>query len=1022
MHNCTYWHRYFRTPLLGAAFLLLFFTKGWTQTKPIEGIRENTPKVHALVNARIVQAPGRVIEKGTIVLRDGTIEAVGAGVKPPADARVWDYEGLTIYPGLIESYSHLGLAKEKKKPAQSSPGGGSQNSKTGAKHWNQYVTPEADILAKFKPKEEDLKKLRSLGFTAAVIAPDKGVFSGASVLVSLDNGSINDQLLKRDVAQNIMFKRPGSRRFGGGYPSSQMGVIALIRQTLLDADWYRKAQAAYLQKPNGQRRPEANESLAALEETVLGKQLVLISIEDDLNFLRAAKIVKAFNLNAMILGSGHEYRQLELVMASGLPVILPVNFPEAPDVESPEDALNVSLQELSHWEAAPGNPARLLKSKIRVALTTAKLKKPADFYKQIRLAIKAGLSESDALTALTTTPASLLGMQSMLGSVDTGKLGHLVVTDGDLFKEKTKILDVWIDGNRHEIKKRPDVDPRGKWQLTLNLPNVEGLKSELELKGEVEKLSGSLLRDSTTIELKNAKVNFKRLTLTFPGKELGFDGVIRMSGVVEKNKLSGHGELPDGSRFTWLADSREAVKADSTKPEEKSSKPAEMAKAPSFPPGAYGRTGPPEQPKAIFVKGATIWTSGPKGIIENGSLLINRGKISKIGKGLKAPSGAMVIDAKGKHVTPGLIDAHSHSGLSSINEGSQAVTAEVSVGDVINSYDIALYRELAGGLTAANQLHGSANPIGGKNSVIKLRWGSSPDALKIKDAIPGIKFALGENVKRSRSSNNKRYPDTRMGVEQIIRDRFKAALDYERKWQKFSALKKKNGVIPPRRDLELDTLLEIIHGKRLVHSHSYRQDEILMLVRIAEDFGFQIGTFQHVLEGYKVAEVLAKHGAGASTFSDWWAYKFEVYDAIPYNGALMHNAGVVVSFNSDSGELARRMNLEAAKAVKYGGVSEEEALKFVTLNPAKQLRIDHRVGSLEVGKDADFVIWSGSPLSTYSKCEQTWIEGRKYFDIEEDMKMRELVVNERARLIQKVFASEEKGKSKKKKSEAKPTY
>jgi len=402
---------------------------------------------------------------------------------------------------------------------------------------------------------------------------------------------------------------------------------------------------------------------------------------------------------------------------------------------------------------------------------------------------------------------------------------------------------------------------------------------------------------------------------------------------------------------------------------------------------------------------------------------VSNGKISKVGKGLKTPSGAMVIDAKGKHVTTGLVDAHSHTAISGGgNEGSQAVTSEVRIGDILTSYDIGIYRELAGGLTTANVLHGSANPIGGQNAVIKLRWGVPPDALKIEDAMPGIKFALGENVKRSRSSNNRRYPDTRMGVEQIIRDRFKAALDYEKKWQQYNSTKKKNGVIPPRRDLELETLLEIIHGKRLVHSHSYRQDEILMLVRVADDFGFTIGTFQHVLEGYKVAEALAKHGAGASTFSDWWAYKFEVYDAIPYNGALMHNAGVVVSYNSDSGELARRMNLEAAKAVKYGGVPEEEALKFVTLNPAKQLRIDHRVGSLEVGKDADFVIWSGSPLSTYSKCEQTWIEGRKYFDLEEDLKMRELVVNERARLIQKVFASKEKGKSKKKKSEAKPTY
>lgn len=1005
---------------VATAFLLVFFAQSWTQTKPIEGIRKNTPKVHALINAKIVQSPDRVIEKGVVILRDGVIEAVGVDVEPPADARVWDYQGLTIYAGLIESYSQVGLAKEKAKPSHAgSRSGESQTPRVGPEHWNPNVTPENDVLEKFQPKKEDLKKLRSLGFTAAVVAPNKGVFSGSSAVVSLGDGAANEQLIKSNLAQNIMFKRPG-RGFGGPYPSSQMGVIALIRQTFLDADWYQKAQRAYAVNSNGQSRPEADESLAALQMAVRGKQPVLINVEDDLNFLRAAKIVKELKLNAWILGSGHEYRQLDLVKASGVPVILPLNFPEAPDVESPEDALDVSLQDLSHWEAAPANPGRLYKARIPVALTTAKLKKPEDFHKQVRKAIENGLSESEALAALTTTPASLLGLQSRLGTVNSGKLAHLVVTDGDLFKEKTKILDVWVDGNRYQIKKRPEVDPRGKWQITMNIPDAEPLKRELELKGEAEKLRGSLSHDSTSIKLKKAKTSLRRLILTLPGKDLGFDGVIRMSGVVEKVKLSGHGELPDGRRFSWRADNKEPLESKSEKPKKKSPRSEKVAQSAASPPGAFGRTGPPEQPKTILIQGATIWTCGPKGKIEDADMLVTGGKISKVGRDLNAPSGALVIDADGKHVTPGLIDAHSHSGLSSVNEGSQAVTAEVSVGDVVNNYDIALYRELAGGLTVANQLHGSANPIGGKNSVIKLRWGAPADALKIEDAIPGIKFALGENVKRSRSSNNRRYPDTRMGVEQIIRDRFKAALDYEKKWHEYNSTKKKNGVIPPRRDLELETLLEIIHGKRLVHSHSYRQDEILMLVRVAEDFGFTIGAFQHVLEGYKVAEALANHGAGASTFSDWWAYKFEVYDAIPYNGALMHDAGVVVSFNSDSGELARRMNLEAAKAVKYGGLPEEEALKFVTLNPAKQLRIDHRVGSLEVGKDADFVIWSGSPLSTYSKCEQTWIEGRKYFDLEEDLKMRERVKTERARLIQKVLASKDKGQSTDKRSKKRP--
>jgi N-acetylglucosamine-6-phosphate deacetylase len=310
-------------------------------------------------------------------------------------------------------------------------------------------------------------------------------------------------------------------------------------------------------------------------------------------------------------------------------------------------------------------------------------------------------------------------------------------------------------------------------------------------------------------------------------------------------------------------------------------------------------------------------------------------------------------------------------------------------------------------VTSSNILHGSANPIGGQDQVLKFRWGSTdPEELKFENAPQGIKFALGENVKQSNwgESANGRYPQTRMGVEQIVRDEFNAARDYKAKWEQWNA---KHEGIPPRKDLELDAISEILDGKRLIHCHSYRQDEILALLRTCEDFGVRIATLQHILEGYKIADAMAKHGAMASTFSDWWAYKFEVYDAIPYNGALMHDVGLVVSFNSDDAEMARRLNLEAGKAVKYGGVSPEEALKFVTINPARQLHIDNRVGSLEVGKDADLVVWSGSPLSTLGHVEQTWIDGRKYFDREEDAKMRKENRAMRQALVQRILASGE---------------
>ena len=418
----------------------------------------------------------------------------------------------------------------------------------------------------------------------------------------------------------------------------------------------------------------------------------------------------------------------------------------------------------------------------------------------------------------------------------------------------------------------------------------------------------------------------------------------------------------------------------------------------------------PEQPSAVLVRNATIWTSAEDGVLENADLLVENGLITRVGKGLDAPGGAVVVDGSGKHVTPGLVDAHSHTSIvGAVNEGSNNTTAEVRIANLVDAEARALYHQLAGGLTTANLLHGSANAIGGQNTVIKLRWGAAdPRDMLFEGAPEGIKFALGENPKQSNFNNpNPRYPQTRQGVEQSIRERFLAAKDYEQRHAEWEREGKSKGLAPPRRDLQLEAVLEIINGERLVHSHSYRADEILMLLRLMDSFGVTIATFQHVLEGYKVANELAAHGAGASTFSDWWAYKYEVIDAIPYNGAIMWDRDVVVSFNSDDNELARRLNLEAAKAVRYGGVPAAEALKFVTLNPAKQLRIDRWVGSLEAGKHADFVIWSGDPLSTYSLAEETWLDGRKYFDRQADLAGREALRAERQALMEKVKSQAE---------------
>jgi len=978
------------------------------QIAPVDGLRDNTPQVHALVNARLVPTPGEVIEKGNVIVREGVIVAVGAQAAPPADARIWDYTGKTIYAGFIEPYSSLGMPAGKARMQGQS---GSERSEAraeerpGPRHWNPLMRADDNAEDLFQPDQSKAKALRELGFGAALVAPGKGIFRGTSVLVSLGEVGTSRSVIKPRVAQHLAFETAGEQ--AGGYPNSLMGSIAFIRQSFLDAQWYAAAVAAYRRHP-AQSRPEESPALAALSETMAARQPVIFEVSNDLNLVRALNIAREFNLAVMVCGSGHEYRQLEKIKTAGVTIILPLDFPEKPKVETPEEALAVSLEALQHWELAPSNPYWLHQAGVPFAFTTNKLKQESDFIPRVRRAIERGLPVSAALAALTTVPAKIVGEENRLGSIAPGKFANLVVTDGELFAEKTSILEVWIEGKRHEIKKPAAFDLRGKWQLTLRHNGLGG-DLQLELNGTPEKLSGEVSREKARARLTKAQLDDKQVALVFKGDSLGWAGVIRLSGFAEPNLLQGQGEMADGSPVWWSA---KRVEPFQEKAQEKPKTAATaMAWRKIYPYGGFGRSAPPEQPPVLLVRGATLWTSGPAGKLENADLLIKAGKIVQIGKDLAVPPGAMTIDAKGKHVTPGLIDAHSHAAASSINESGQAVTAEVSIGEVIDPSDINIYQQLAGGLTTAHVMHGSANPIGGKNQVMKWRWGADAEGLKFVEAPPTIKFALGENVKQSNWGDRftTRYPQTRMGVEQIIRDRFRAARDYEKAWHEFSAANRKNpgSIIPPRRDLELETLLEILHGKRFIHCHSYRQDEILMLVRLAEEFNFKVGTFQHVLEGYKVAEAISAHGAGASCFSDWWAYKFEVYDAIPYNGALMHQQGIVVSFNSDSDELARRMNLEAAKAVKYGNLDEQEALKFVTLNPAKQLKVDHLIGSLEVGKQADFVIWSGSPLSTYSICEQTWIEGRKYFDRSEDLELRAALEKERAALIQKVLADKE---------------
>jgi imidazolonepropionase-like amidohydrolase len=944
------------------------------QVGPAKALHRNPPRAWALTNATVHASPGKTIEDGTVVMRDGIITAVGAKVKIPKQATIIDMDGKHIYAGFIESW--LDVKTVKKDTSLQA-------------NWNSNMRAYLKGADLFHPKEKSLKELHGLGFTTAHVTPKGGIFQGSSGLVQL--GQI-PKVLSNNVAQVVEYAAGG---WGAKeYPTSLLGAIAFIRQGFLDADWYSKSQAILAKYPDGNEPIQADRSLEELSNAKRNRQPFVFRTGNELYIDRSSNIAEEFELNLWIMGNGYEYRRIEEMPASFM--IVPLNFPAKPEVADPQNALQYSTEQLKHWDMAPDNAAKLADAGFQFALTSAELKDKKDFRKNLSRAVTRGLDESAALAALTTNPAKEFGQAKRLGKVAPGFIANLVVTDGNYFDKKSKVQSVWIDGNEYEVAPDPLVDAVGDWTL------IEGSNSwTLSVKAD----GGSLNVDEKKLKLANYKLDQDRISFSVNADTILQKGVTRFKGTITGGKATGYVFYPDGSSSGWTA-VLDSVKAEKGK---KSKKESASNLSLVFPEGAYGLDGDVPNPRTILINDATIWTSGPKGVLKEWDILFQDGKVKKIARNISLPRGnALVINGKGKHVTPGLIDAHSHMAGESINEGFQNVTAEVRMRDVIDPNDVAMYRALAGGLTTINLLHGSANPIGGQNVVMKLRWGSFSNDLILKHAPQGIKFALGENVKRKRSYG--RYPETRMGVEQVIRDAFTAARDYQKTWDTYKKdVKLQRSSMPPRRDLELDAMVEIMEGKRLVHSHSYRQDEILMLTRIAEDFGFRMATFQHVLEGYKVAERLAEHGAGASTFSDWWAYKYEVVDAIPYNGTLMTNAGVTVSFNSDSDELARRMNLEAAKAVKYGGLDEAEALKFVTINPAKQLKIDKHVGSLELGKDADFVVWSGHPLSTYSICEQTWLDGKQYFSLEQDQYYRERDSKVRNDLIQKILQAPDNG-------------
>ncbi|KQO32692.1 amidohydrolase [Flavobacterium sp. Leaf82] len=969
-------------------FLSVFLTKTYAQEYfPInESVQNKNKNYTVFTNATIYVTPTQKIEKGTLLIQDGKVVAVGNNITIPKNSIAIDLEGKTIYPSFIDIYTSFGVEKPKANVTRGRDRNPLYDTKRVGYYWNESVRPEVNTYETFKYDQPKAEELLKAGFGVVGTHIPDGIAQGTGVLVALNNTEGSKQIISNKITNHFAFSR--SALTNQAYPSSLMGMMALLRQMYLDLDWYKKG--------NSDTKDLSLEALASNEKLVQ-----IFASEDKLNSLRAAKIAKEFGLSYVLKGSGNEFERIGEIKSTNAKYIIPISFPEAYDVSNPYLSNQIELTDMRFWNQAPSNLKVLSDNGIVFALTTDKLKKTEDFKPNLLKAIKYGFDKTKALEALTTIPAAILGKSNEVGSLKTGSYANFVITSGEIFDEKTVLYENWVQGTKYVVNDINGKDIRGNYDLTVGKDTY---------KWKIDGTADAPKSEITTADAKKLKTTFavskNWISLLIKPADTIKSNYTRLTGFIEKpESLSGKAVLSNGDELTWTALRTSAFVA--VKDTAKVEKPNPIIPT-TYPNVAFGDSKKLTAQTLLF-KNATVWTNEKEGVLTETDVLIKNGKIAAVGKNLSDAS-ATVIDAKGKHITSGIIDEHSHIAISKgVNEMGHNSTAEVTIQDVVNSEDINIYRDLAGGVTISQLLHGSANPIGGRSAIVKWKWGSSPDEMLYKNQPKFIKFALGENVKQANwgIDNPTRFPQTRMGVEQVFTDYFQRAKEYDENWKKFNAGSKKGKA--PRVDLELQTIAEIINKERFITCHSYVESEILMLMSVTEKFNFRVNTFTHILEGYKVADKMKEHGVGASTFSDWWAYKFEVNDAIPFNGPIMHNEGLVVAYNSDDAEMSRRLNQEAAKAVKYGNISEEDAWKFVTLNPAKLLHIDDKVGSLKVGKDADVVLWSDNPLSIYAKAEKTIIEGVVYFDIEKDAEKQLAISKERSLLIGQMLQEKNKG-------------
>ncbi|MDA1273498.1 MAG: amidohydrolase family protein [Verrucomicrobia bacterium] len=877
----------------------------------------NTPI--AITNVTIIPMPGRRVDAGTILMSGGRIASAGAGVEIPPNAERINGTGLWAYAGFIDAANDVGVSASAPSQAEldrlsDTEQDVGEGPRTAMQKANRNgIWPHRTLEDLYSIDADKLNAYRKAGFTAALVTPRLGILPGQGSVLQLSGDPLRSITIARRVTQFVASSASGASAFGGrGYPSSPMGVVALIRQTFLDAEWYRQRHDLFSRYPANLEQVPADPVLDAMAELIERRQKCLFLANESGEIHHALDLASELNQSAIILGGSEAWKTANRLVSQRVPVIASLDWGKKPELapakkSKSSDATQfpvalswdrnwengffepeaVRRARIREWEDHASNIQRLSDAGVAVALTSHGLKSPDLVWKNLRAALDLGLTPDQLLAALTTGPASIFGLEEQIGTITKGKLGNLTLLTSAIENKESLVRYVFIEG-------RPFVFPVSK--------------DPSESKKE---------KDNEAAASEKSKEESTELT---------------------KNTADSH-----DWEFELANDRERPLVSDGN----------------------------------LLLKNATLLTVAD-GTLHGVNISVSEGRIHAIGPEAEAPPHATTIDLTGYWVMPGIIDPHSHLAVRGVNEGSQSITCEVRQSDVVNHAQLGIHRALAGGVTTIHTMHGSANSIGGQNAVLKLKFQSSPEEMLVTTGPRIVKFALGENVTRARTPA--RFPNTRMGVESVMRHAFNAALEYRREWETYAAGKSAGEVVElPRRDLRLEALNEIVKGDIWVHSHCYRGDEILRLLTVAEEYGFRVATLQHVLEAYRVLPEMWNHGVGGSTFSDWWSYKKEAFDAIPYNAAMMMRAGIVSSVNSDSAEVIRHLNLEAGKSLRFGGLTADEALRLITINPAIQIGLDKRIGSIEVGKDADFAVFNGHPLDTHARNVMTVIEGEVYF-------------------------------------------